>query len=79
MSLDFVVVPSVDEMDDETLIMHLRLRHGDDLRIKLPDPGCPSWCKLQAGNAWRAFHDMVHRLHPRQYDHSHERHARGEG
>jgi hypothetical protein len=72
-----VVVTPVDEMNDETLMKHLENRHQDDLRLSFkPDPG-KSERTLAAPTEWRTYHDTMHRLYPRKYEHSHRGAARG--
>ena len=66
-----VRVPAVVVMDDETLIMHLELRHDNDLRMQfMPEPGKEK-PRLTAPKEWRTFHETMHRLHPDAYNHQH--------
>lgn len=72
-----LTIPPVQEMDDETLMKHLEFRHADDLRMEFtvePDYGGR---RLHAPEAWRTYHDAMHRLYPRKYEHSHEGLVRG--
>lgn len=72
-----VVVTPVDEMEDETLMKHLELRHEDDLALRfLPDPDKGTRV-LAAPELWRTYHDTMHRLYPCKYEHSHRGAARG--
>jgi hypothetical protein len=66
-----VRIPPVAVMDDETLMKHLELRHGDELLMTfLPEPE-RSARRLRAPKEWRTFHETMHRLHPNDYNHSH--------
>ena len=72
-----VMVVSVDDMDDETLIRHLESRHADDLRMSFqPDPDTGKRT-LAAPKEWRTYHQSMHRLYPRKYEHRHRDVARG--
>lgn len=67
---DIVVVPDADEMDDETLLNHLELRHADECKIE-------SFIKREAVSSWirtyRVYHDRLHQVAvPGQHDHEHE-------
>jgi hypothetical protein len=66
-----VEVPNQDEMDDDTFISHLELRHAAECKFENKK------VRRMAVSAWigpyRAFHDRLHRLAtPGQYDHTHE-------
>lgn len=64
-------VQSVEVMDDETLMKHLENRHDDDLRMDFKvEPGRAER-RLTAPREWRTFHQAMHRLYPRKYDHNH--------
>jgi hypothetical protein len=66
-----VMVPSVESMDDETLMKHLEFRHEHDLALRfLPDPD-QEVRTLAAPELWRTYHDTMHRLHPNKYQHAH--------
>lgn len=68
---DLVRIPGVSAMKDETLMLHLELRHGNDLRMEFNvEPGRTER-RLHASTEWRTFHDAVHRIHPGEYDHVH--------
>jgi hypothetical protein len=58
-------VPPVAEMEDGTLIKHLELRHEEDLAMDF------NGGNMQASGTWRTYHDAMHRLYPRKYDHHH--------
>ena len=65
-----VVVPDADDMDDETLLKHIELRHRDEAKVE-------TYISRRSVSAWigmyRAFHGTIHRLAtPGQYDHVHE-------
>lgn len=66
-----VEVPSAEDMDDETFLLHLEKRHAEECRMeKTP-------VHRHAIEAWlpsyRAFHERLHGLAtPGQYDHEHE-------
>lgn len=73
-----VRVPSVADMDDETLMKHLEFRHEDDLRQEFtPDPD-KGERRLAAPETWRTYHDAMHRLYPRKYEHAHADLVRGD-
>lgn len=56
-------------MDDEWLMSHLENHHAEDLSMEfLPEPGRIQR-RLASPSAWRAYHDAMHRLYPRKYDH----------
>lgn len=67
---EVVEVPDAGEMDDETFIKHLELRHADECRIEnyLSRNAIGAWI-----GAYRAFHDRLHLIAvPGQYNHTHE-------
>jgi len=69
--MESIRVVSVQVMDDETLMKHLENRHEDDLRMEFtvePDAGER---RLHAPKEWRSYHEAMHRLYPRKYDHDH--------
>jgi hypothetical protein len=68
------VVP-VEEMDDETLLRHFEARHADDLKLKFPESGPER--HLNDPKLWRTYHQTMHRLYPRKYEHSHRDVNRG--
>lgn len=71
------MIPPVSEMDDETLMKHLELRHADDLAMEFkPEPG-QTERRLHAPTEWRTYHNAMHRLYPRAYDHTHRDVVRG--
>lgn len=62
-------VPSVLDMDDVTLIKHMELRHGEDLRVKRlgwepqrEERGEPPTLRGN-GKVWRTFHNKMHELY----------------
>lgn len=56
-------------MNDEALMRHLENHHAEDLSMEfLPEPGRIQR-RLASPSAWRAYHDAMHRLYPRKYDH----------
>lgn len=65
-------VPDITVMDDETVMLHLELRHANELLVKfLPEPDRTER-RLTAPKDWRTFHDAQHRLAESDaYDHSH--------
>ena len=67
---DVVEVPNAWDMDDETFIKHLELRHADECRIErvVARHNTHVWLPM-----YRKFHDKLHELAtPDQYDHEHE-------
>jgi hypothetical protein len=72
-----VQVTGIEVMGDETLMLHLELRHRNDLSLEfVVDPDRPER-RLHASAEWRTFHNTMHRLQPNSYDHLHteESHA----
>lgn len=67
-----VHIPSVEDMDDETLMKHLELRHEDDLKMSFEAEPDRTERRMHAPKEWRTYHDAVHRLYPRKYEHTHE-------
>lgn len=64
-----VEVPSANDMDDETFLLHLERRHAAECRIE-------GYMARNAVEAWvgtyRAFHERLHRIAaPGQHDHVH--------
>ena len=67
---EVVEVPAAEEMDDDTFVKHLELRHRDECKIEthLSEHGRDIWLPM-----YRTFHDRLHRLAvPGQHDHEHE-------
>lgn len=64
-------IPSVSDMDDETLMKHLEYRHADDLRMSFDIEPDLTERRLRAPVEWRTYHDTVHRLSPQNYKHQH--------
>ena len=74
---DLIRVPSVDGMNDETLMKHMEFRHDDDLRLEFQVEPDRAERRLMAADLWRSYHDAMHRLYPRKYDHTHPDTVRG--
>jgi len=73
--MDLVRVPAVSVMVDETLMLHLENRHGDELAMTfLPEPDRAER-RLHAPAEWRTYHETMHRIHPNKYDHVHNEEA----
>lgn len=66
-----VLVTDVSAMDDETLMLHLELRHADELRHKFKAEPDRAERRLPESHIWRTFHNTLHRLHGDEYDHTH--------
>lgn len=64
---DFVTVPSVEDMDDETFIKHFELRHGENLAHRFlnePDrvkKGLPR--RLNDPEVWKTYHEKMHEIY----------------
>lgn len=64
-------VPSIDVMDDETVMLHLENRHADELAMTfLPEPDRKAR-RMMAPVEWRTYHETMHYLHHNKYDHEH--------
>jgi hypothetical protein len=72
-----VVVAPVDEMTDENLMRHLENRHADDLRLEFKAAPGEDARTLAAPDLWRTYHQTMHRLYPRKYEHTHRDTVRG--
>jgi hypothetical protein len=73
--MDLVRVPAVLVMDDETVMLHMEHRHADELEMNfLPEPDRAER-RMMAPSLWRTYHNMMHRLHPNDYDHVHNEEA----
>lgn len=72
-----VRIPGVSVMDDETVMLHLELRHDDDLKMNFKPEPDRSKRRLTAPKEWRTYHDVMHRLYPHKYDHRHNDVTRG--
>lgn len=71
MMREIVRVPAAEDMDDETFLKHLELRHKQDTKVEgyLHRHQVPEWIGL-----YRAFHNRVHEIAvPGQHDHKHSR------
>lgn len=67
-----VRVPDVSVMVDETLMLHLEKRHGNDVSMRFQPRPDQEVRELSEPHIWRTFHDAVHRIHPASdYDHEH--------
>lgn len=64
-----MLVQSVRNMDDETLMLHLENRHQKDMRMTFDGPER----RLGEGtrSSWDEFHEALHRLNPNKYGHDH--------
>lgn len=67
-----ISIPSVADMSDEILMKHLELRHEDDLAVVFEVEPDRDERRLRAPKEWRTYHDAMHRLYPRKYDHRHD-------
>jgi hypothetical protein len=66
-----VRVPGIQVMDDETVMLHLEKRHGNDLSMEFkPEPDREER-RMAAPAEWRTYHETMHRLNPNEYDHVH--------
>jgi len=67
-----VRVPSINAMNDETVMLHLENRHTNELLVEFrPEPGRAER-RLRDPKEWRTFHDAQHRLAESDaYDHTH--------
>lgn len=66
-----IEIPSVADMDDETLMKHMELRHEGDLAMSFEiEPGRDER-RLRAPKEWRTYHDTIHRLALREFEHQH--------
>lgn len=69
-SAEAVEVPDAWDMDDETFIKHIELRHAVECKVE-------GYIARHAVSAWirvyRVFHDRLHAIaKPGQHDHYHE-------
>lgn len=74
---ELVRVPSVQGMDDETLMKHLEHRHAEDLKMSFEVEPDQTERRLRAPKEWRTYHDAMHRLYPGKYEHRHHDLTRG--
>ena len=67
-----VRVPSIEIMNDETVMLHLENRHANELLVEfLPEPDRPER-RLRNAAEWRTYHEALHRLALSDaYDHTH--------
>lgn len=64
-----VEVPMTEELDDDTFLRHLELRHSAECGVEesLPRLAVEAWV-----GTYRAFHERLHRIAvPGQHDHVH--------
>lgn len=66
----YVEVPSADEMDDETFLMHLDKRHSGDTGVEPVLHKLPHIQQAWVGS-YRAFHEYLHKTKEFE-DHEHE-------
>lgn len=64
-------VVGVSTMSDEALMRHMELRHAEDLSMTFEVEPQRSERRLRAPQEWRTYHDAMHRLYPRKYEHEH--------
>lgn len=67
---EVVLVPAIEDMDDDTFLKHLELRHAAECKIegKMHRHSMYAWVTL-----YRTFHARLHTLAvPGQYDHEHD-------
>lgn len=58
-------------MDDETFMKHLELRHGHELSMKFTiEPGRTER-RMRERPSWEAFHETIHRIATTQNNHWH--------
>ena len=72
-----VRVPAVEDMDDETFIRHMELRHPEDLEVKFPKDGDRPRTLLTR-IAFESLHALRHRVGERDFDHEHKEPAKRE-
>lgn len=75
--MNIVRVPGIQVMDDETVMLHLEHRHGDELAMNfLPEPDRAER-RMMAPKLWRTYHETMHHLHSNddKYDHTHNAEA----
>ena len=73
---DLIVAPVAD-MDDETVMKHLEFRHEDDLKMAFKPEPDRTERRLNNAETWRTYHNSMHRLYPRKYEHTHRDTVRG--
>lgn len=67
---DIVQVDDADDMEDETFLKHLDLRHAHETGTEKALHEYPHIQSAWVG-AYRAFHERQHRNNPDGYDHEH--------
>lgn len=68
---EVVSVPLAEDMDNETFLRHLELRHPKDCGFENASVSRDALTAWVGG--YRAFHDRLHKIAaPGQYDHVHE-------
>jgi hypothetical protein len=80
LSKPMVQVPSAEDLDDETFIKHLELRHGESLALKFTDEpdrkrrGLSR--RLRNRSTWITYHRKLHELYDGRengpYRHTHK-------
>lgn len=64
-------IKPVSEMDDETFMKHLELRHAHELKMKFTvEPGSTGR-RMRERKAWVAYHKALHRIATTQNNHWH--------
>jgi hypothetical protein len=62
-----IEIPGVQDMDDETLIKHMELRHNEDVAMNFteePERKAKGLSRrLRGGVVWRTFHNYLHQLY----------------
>lgn len=69
--MERLMVAPVEEMDDETVMLHLENRHDEDLKIPFVAEPDRAERRLNNRSTWEAYHKAMHRLYPRKYEHEH--------
>ncbi len=75
-----VRVPSAEDMEDETLMLHMERRHGESLALKFePEPDRVAKGlkrRLRNPTTWRIYHQRLHDLYDGRpngpYRHTHK-------
>lgn len=73
-----VRVPAIEDMEDETFLKHLELRHPEDLEVKFPPKEDGSPRTIPTRIAFEALHALRHRNGERGFDHEHREPAKRE-
>lgn len=67
-----ILVPAVPDMDDETFIRHLELRHPEDLEMTFTVRPGETRRVMETRLAFEALHALRHRDRERTFDHDHK-------